>query len=96
MVDFDVKTRRAKIQGHKVFPQSHFDAGLVYKDKLYITDQYNNYVLVLTPNSLETVAKLGGYEFPHGIDIRRDLIAITNYGTSSLSLKPLPPALLKR
>jgi len=96
VVDFDMKKRWAKVLGHKVFHKSHFDAGMIYDEKLYITDQYNNHVLVLTPNSFDVVAKLGKYDFPHGIDIRRDLLAITNYGASSLTINPLPAALLSR
>jgi hypothetical protein len=94
VVDFDLKTRRAKVHGGRLYKQCHFDAGRVHKGYLYLTDQYNNTVEVLKPDTLEVAARLTGYDFPHGMDIRNDRLAVTNYGASTLEIRPIPPMLL--
>ena len=72
------------------FPSAHFDNVISYENVLYITDQYNNKVLKLTPNDLQLIGEIGGYNFPHGIDVRYGMIAVTNYGNNTISIKPLP------
>ena len=71
------------------FPSAHFDNVISYENVLYITDQYNNKVIKLAPNDLQYLGELGGYNFPHGIDVRYGLIAVTNYGNNTISIKPL-------
>lgn len=71
------------------FPSAHFDNVISYENILYITDQYNNKVIKLAPNNLQYLGELRGYNFPHGIDVRYGLIAVTNYGNNTISIKPL-------
>ena len=37
--------------------------------------------------ALEPVALLEGYNFPHGLDLRGNLLAVTNYGDNSIDLR---------
>jgi hypothetical protein len=87
IVDFDIATRRCRTVLRKVLPNSHLDSIVAHQGLLYITDQYNGAVRVIDAQDLEPVALLEGYNFPHGLDLRGNLLAVTNYGDNSIDLR---------
>ena len=96
VVDFDLKTGRHEIRGGRRFEKAHYDAGVIHEGTLFITDQYNNRVQMIDIDTLERVGSFAGYDFPHGLDIRNGLMAVTNYGTSTLTVDKLPAPLTRR
>lgn len=96
VVDFDLKTGKHEIRGGRRYGKTHYDAGAVHEGTLFITDQYNNRLQMVDIETLEKVGHFAGYDFPHGLDIRNGLMAVTNYGTSTLTLDKLPNPLPRR
>ena len=90
-VEFDLEKKTSSIVGVHVFKKAHYDAGAVWGGNVYITDQYNNQVVIFNATTLERVGALDGFSFPHGLDIRNGHLAVTNYGTSMLTLQRLEP-----
>jgi hypothetical protein len=89
LIRFDIeKNMFTRIKDYD-FPSAHFDNVISHENVLYITDQYNNKVIKLAPNDLQYLGELEGYNFPHGIDVRYGLIAVTNYGNNTISIRPL-------
>ena len=87
IIDFDLKTGTHKNSVTRIFPRAHFDCGVVYENLFYVTDQYNNCVVVLDPDTLDSKYDLGGYDFPHGIDVKYGMTAVTNYGTNTVIVR---------
>jgi hypothetical protein len=96
VVDFDLKTGKHEIRGGRRFSKTHYDAGVIHEGTLFITDQYNNRLQMIDLETLEKVGSFAGYDFPHGIDARGGLMAVTNYGTSTLTIDRLPTPLPRR
>jgi hypothetical protein len=51
-------------------------------------DCYQGCVLIADANTLDQIGEIGGYDFPHGIDINYGMIALTSYGNNSISIRP--------
>jgi hypothetical protein len=88
-VRFDPACGRAEIERLRTFADTHFDACVLHAGRLFLTDQRNDRVEILDPDSLEIVGSVGGYDFPHGIDVRFGLLAVSNYGTNAIDLRPV-------
>lgn len=88
-VRFDPVTGAAEVLALRTFEETHFDACVLHAGRLYLTDQRNDRVEQLDPDSLERLGSIGGYDFPHGIDVRFGQLAVSNYGTNTLDLRPL-------
>lgn len=69
------------------FKSSHLDNIVHYKGVLYITDQFNNKIIRLNSSNLQNLGDLTDLSFPHGVDVKYDLIAITNYGLNNIIIK---------
>lgn len=70
----------------------------VYHDgRIFMTDQMDDClrVLITDGTNLSFEKAIGGYSFPHGIDVlpQANLLAVTNYGTSDVVLMRLDEAL---
>ncbi len=54
----------------------------------YVTDQHRDRVLLARTDgrSVEWLGEVTGFDFPHGIDVQGDLLAVTNYGDSTVAL----------
>lgn len=89
IISFDAVKKTATILANKVFEKSHLDNIVVYKNRLYVTDQYNNKVLCFDAETLAPQADYEGYDFPHGIDVNYDIVAVTNYGSNTVELRSL-------
>jgi len=89
LIEYDVASGRFAVTARREFKTSHFDNMVCYAGRLYVTDQYNERVVTLDARSLEPTGDLWGYTFPHGLDANFGIIAVTNYGNNTLSLKKL-------
>lgn len=96
VVDFDLKTGTSEIRGGRRYHKAHYDAGVIHEGTLLITDQYNNRIQMIDIDSLERVGVLNGFTFPHGIDIRNGVMAVTNYGASTLTVDQLASPLRRK
>ena len=79
----------AQVLQEKFFKDAHIDSIIYYENRLYFTDQYNNKVIVCDPESLDILEEIGGYDFPHGIDVNFGILAVTNYGSNTVELRLL-------
>lgn len=93
VVDFDLKTGKHEIRGGRRYAKTHYDAGVIHEGTLFITDQYNNHVQMIDIDTLDRVGVFAGFDFPHGLDIRDGVMAVTNYGTATLTIDKLPTPL---
>jgi len=89
LVKYDLKNKSFVRIKQRDFPAAHLD-NIVYNDGIiYITDQYNNKALRLDSKNLDLLDDLTGYDFPHGIDVKHGLIAVTNYGSNNIVIKSI-------
>lgn len=86
-IAFDLERQTCEVGPTRVYPDTHFDASVIHDDRLYLTDQRNHCVRVLDVDSFETLHRIDGYHFPHGIDIECGLLAVTNYGWNTIDLR---------
>lgn len=87
--DYSVEGAKAILTGSIEFPNSQLDNLVLYNSNIYITNQYQNLVLVMCPISGKIVNKYAGFEFPHGIDVSNGLMAVSNYGTNTIEIRKL-------
>jgi hypothetical protein len=100
-VDLANPTKHAQV-AELTLPDSHPDAVVHRNGFAYINDQYNDAVHVISvklndvPDGTDTEAEMshyqsiGGYHMPHGVDVAYGLLAVTNYGDSTVKIMPLP------
>ena len=89
LIDLDADLGAARIVRRRLLPDSHLDNVVTSGGRAYVTDQYNNTVLVLDTETLETVDVIRGYDFPHGVDAAHGLLAVSNYGNNTIDLRTL-------
>jgi hypothetical protein len=82
---------KAQVEGTVRISKSHLDSVVLDNNRLFITDQHNDAVLVVCPDTFKLLDRIEGYDFPHGIDVNHGFLAVTNYGSSSVSIKKLRP-----
>ena len=60
-------------------------------DRVYLTNQMSDRVVVyrVTDDRLVFDRNIEGYDFPHGLDVGHDLLAVTNYGDNTIDMKRL-------
>ncbi|MEZ4331495.1 MAG: hypothetical protein R3F35_07060 [Myxococcota bacterium] len=88
-VRFDLAAGKTEVRESRRWEDTHFDACVTHANRLYLTDQRNDCVRVLDPSTLAEVDHIDGYDFPHGLDIGFGLLAVSNYGSNALDLRPL-------
>lgn len=88
-IRFDLAARKAEVGDSRRWEDTHFDACVLHAGRLYLTDQRNDCVRILDPATLADVDRIGGYDFPHGLDVAFGLIAVSNYGSNALDIRPL-------
>lgn len=89
IVDFDMSKAASRVVRKRIFPAAHFDAIAFCDGRVFITDQYNNLVLVLDSETLEQSAALEGYDFAHGLDVNFNMVAASNYGNNTIEIRSL-------
>jgi hypothetical protein len=79
-----------------VTADSHVDACCHADGRVFVNNQMRDGLLVyrLQNNRLEFDREHFGYDFPHGVDAlpSANLLAVTNYGSNTICLGPLPPS----
>jgi len=88
-VRFDLEAGTFAIGARRVFEDTHFDASVIRDGRLWLTDQRNDCVKLFDPASLEETGRIDGYDFPHGIDVGFDMLAVTNYGANTIDIRRL-------
>ncbi len=86
-VKFDLESGRSELGPLRSWPDTHFDACVLYDGRLFLTDQRNDCVKILDSDSLEDLGSIEGYDFPHGIDIKFGMLAVTNYGSNTIDIR---------
>jgi len=89
VVDFEIGGNGARVLKERRFDDAHIDCITSYENRLYFTDQYNNRVIVCDPKNLNLLDEICGYDFPHGIDVNYNILAVTNYGSNTVELRAL-------
>ena len=98
----DLKGNRSLKLTELVIKRHHGDSCKYKGGKLYVTlqnaDTQTGKVLVLDVDNitgmLTQVTELQNYSFPHGVDVYNNMIAVSEYGTSTIDIRPLLPSLL--
>lgn len=88
-VRFDLATGECEIGSRRVFEDTHFDASVMHRGQLWLTDQRNDCVKRFDPETLSEIGRIDGYDFPHGIDVRFGWLAVTNYGANTIDVRKL-------
>lgn len=90
LFEFDIAEKSHRLLRAATYSDSHFDCAVAHQDQIYLTDQVNDCVKVFDPKDLRQTGKIGGFCFPHGLDIAFGLMAVTNYGTNDVHIIPMP------
>ena len=88
-VELDLETGRSEVGPLRTWLDTHFDACVLHDGRLYLTDQRNDCVKILDPDSLDGIGRIEGYDFPHGIDVKFGMLAVTNYGANTIDIRAL-------
>jgi hypothetical protein len=89
VIDFDLECCAATLVHSKEFSNVHLDNIVLYESNLYITDQYGDSVIVYDSSSFELIGRHTGFSFPHGIDVKHGMMAVTNYGRNSVEIRTI-------
>ena len=98
-IHVDLEKKKLSIIDKHYFWPAAFDA--ICRDKrtnvFYVTDQFGCRVISFTipKRKIDPLGEYRGFDFPHGIDINQSILAITNYGNSSLDLLDIEKASLE-
>ncbi len=90
LVDFDLATGSYHVAAQVTVPDDQFDSCLVHEGVLFSTGGFTNQVYRHDAETLAPLDSLSGYDCPHGIDIAHGLLAVSNYGNTSVSIRVLP------
>ncbi|MDZ7736246.1 MAG: hypothetical protein U5P41_09205 [Gammaproteobacteria bacterium] len=92
MLLYQVDLRKPKFRLLDILTGSGHIDNLAYRDGVfYATDQYYSKVINyrIERDRIKQVGEMIGYDFPHGLDIRDDLLAVSNYGDNSVVINRL-------
>ena len=67
--------------------QHHFDTLQYCDGKLLVIDQTYDRVLLINISPLGVAGAINGFNFPHGLAAKYGLLAVTNYGSNSVSIR---------
>ena len=89
---YDIKNEKEIIDRVEL-KYSHADAIKIHKNNIFVTieevDNCGSVWQFQFDKKLQFINKIGNYSFPHGIDIKFGLIAVTEYGNSTVVLSKL-------
>lgn len=89
LIEFSIYSDKASLLRRRELRSTHLDSIVMYQDRLYVTDQYNNKVIVIDPVTLDEVDTYQGYDFCHGIDVNFGVLAVSNYGDNTIVLQSI-------
>lgn len=90
LVEFDLGARTSRVVREAPFHGGQIDAGVVRANRLYAVDSGRGTVHLRDAKILAPIREIGGYNFPHGIDVGYGLMAVTSYGDNSVDVAALP------
>lgn len=89
LVEFSLAKESYTVLGRKIFAGCHFDAASLHDGRLHITSGLSDSIFVVDTVTLEKVDEIGGYNVPHGIDIKCGMMAVTSYADNTVTLTRL-------
>ncbi len=89
LINFDFANKSYNVIEKKIFKNCHFDCVVFHEGILYINEQFKDCLYLVDPKTLEQIGIVSGYDFPHGIDIKHGMIAVTNYGSNSIDIRSI-------
>jgi hypothetical protein len=96
LVAYDLLAARHEVLHETVFA-GHVDCCAYFDGRVLVSNQTTDSVTVFHVEAAELSYGFdsGGYDFPHGVDILPEagLLAVTNYGSNSITLTTVAPAL---
>ncbi len=88
--DLDVGRKTCGLVAAARVDGCHCDSIAFHDGRIVMNDSMNDRILLFEPETLGVVAEMQGFDFPHGIAARDGLLAVTNYGSNTVSLRKLP------
>ncbi len=88
-VEFDLARGTHIVVGRQTYAAGQLDSAAVYGDRLYAVDSHGGRVLVIDARTLRQLDQIGGYDFPHGVDVNYGLMVVACYGTNAIHVKAL-------
>ena len=82
----DLKRGTYDVTGRQTYDVGQIDSVVYYGAHLYVSDSHGGRVLVVDPSTLRVVEEVGGYDFPHGVDVNYGVLAVACYGTNTIHL----------
>ena len=84
LIEYDLTRGTSTVIERQQYTVRQLDAVTLYEDRLYVSDSHGGRVLVVDVNTLRQIDQIEGYAFPHGVDARYGMLAVTCYGTNSV------------
>ncbi len=80
---------------HRILVRQTYDAGQIDSiacsgDRLLAVDSPGGRILVVDAATLRQVDQIGGFDFPHGVDVNHGLVAVACYGTNAVHVRAYP------
>lgn len=86
IADIDLDRGTSVIVGRRVYDVGQLDAIAHEDGRLYVSDSRGGRLLVVDARTLDQIGEVGGYDFPHGVDVKYGLLAVACYGTNAISV----------
>ena len=91
--EIDILNKKHKLLDTYLLDDAHGDSIIYYDNHLYLTDQYNNNIVVVKVENDKLIfnKNISGYSYPHGLAIEPNnkLLGVSNYGDNSIIIKSL-------
>ena len=96
LISLDLAEKRHHIISEIETQECHVDSCCYADGRGYVNNQMRDSLLEFRIENDQLVldSEHFGYDFPHGVDVlpSANLLAVTNYGSNSIFLEPIPPA----
>jgi hypothetical protein len=91
LIKYDLAQGTSTVVDQQMCAARQLDAVSLYEDRLYVSDSHGDCILVINTGTLRQVNQIDGYDFPHGVDARYGILAVTCYGTNSIHVSVIRP-----
>jgi len=89
LIEYDLVGGTSTVVDRQMCEARQLDSAAFYEGRLYVVDSYGGRVLVVDARTLRQVDQIDGYDFPHGVDARYGILAVSCYGTNSIHVRPI-------
>lgn len=89
LVEFDLVRGTSTVIDRQRCDARQLDAGVLHKDHLYVSDSHGGRVMIIDSHTLLQVNQIDGFDFPHGVDARNGILAVSCYGTNSIHVRSI-------